>query len=76
MPSLGSFNSAANKNMITGVQLSDMSRKHYGKRSSCLLRAISSFPTMFSKSCVLLMLQNEYLWSKGLNRSIDDHLNI
>ena len=48
------------------LQLSWLSRKHCGKRRNCSLRAISSFPTMFSKAVCLLMRQNEYLWSKGL----------
>ena len=42
------------------IQLSDWAENIVGKR------AISSFPTMFSKSCLLLIRQNEYLWSKGL----------
>ena len=32
-----------------------LSRKHWGKRRNCPLRAISSFPTMFFESCLLLM---------------------
>ena len=32
------------------------------------LQAISSLSTMFSKSCLLLMRQHKYLWSKGLIR--------
>ena len=43
-----------------------LSRKHCGKRRNCSFRAISSFPTMFFKSCMLLMCLNEYLWSEGL----------
>ena len=42
-----------------------MSRKHCGKRRNCLLRAVSPFATVFLKA-VVLMRQNEYLWSKGL----------
>ena len=34
-----------------GIQLSDLlSRKHCGKKRNCSLRAISPFPTMFSKA--------------------------
>ena len=55
MPILGPSNSVANKNRMSeiwtnGVQLSDWVRKHCGKRRNCSLRAISSFPTMFSKA--------------------------
>ena len=63
MPILGSSNSAANENKWKIIWLS---RKHCWKRRNCYLPAISTFPTMFSKP-VLLMCQNEYLWSTGLN---------
>ena len=54
MPILGSSNSAANKDMMSkiwtnGDALMRLSRKHCGKRRNCSLRAISPFPTMFSK---------------------------
>ena len=54
MQILGSFNSAAIKNMMSkiwtdGVQLSDWVENIVGKRN-CSLWAISSFPTMFSKA--------------------------
>ena len=55
MPILGSSNSAANKDMMSkiwtnGDTIIRLSRKHCGKRRNCSLRAISSFPTMFSKA--------------------------
>ena len=54
-PILGSSNSAANKEMMSkiltnGDTIFCLSRKHCGKRGNCSLRAISSFPTMFSKA--------------------------
>ena len=52
-----------------GIQLSDWIENICGKRRNCSLRAISPFPTMFLKSCLLLMCQIEYLWSKGLRNS-------
>ena len=56
MPILGSSNSAANKDMMSKILTNGntnfwLSRTHYGKRKkNCSLRAISSFPTMFSKA--------------------------
>ena len=55
MPILGSSNSAANKDMMSkiwthGDTIICLSRKRCGKGRNCSLRAISSFPTMFSKS--------------------------
>ena len=55
MPIFGSSNSAANKDMMAkmltnGYIIICLSRKHCGKRRNCSLRAISPFPTMFSKS--------------------------
>ena len=52
---LGSSNSAVNKDMITKIcthrdTITRLRRKHCMKRRNCLLRAISSFPTMFSKA--------------------------
>ena len=52
---LGSPNSAANKDMMSktwtnGDTFICLSRKHCGKRRNCSLRAISPFPTMFSKA--------------------------
>ena len=58
MPILGSFNSAANKDMMSklltnGDSVFWLSRKHCGKRRNCLLRAISSFPQYFQKLSVV-----------------------
>ena len=57
MPILGSSNSAANKDLMTKIGTNGdtitsfcLSRKHCGKRRNCSLRAISTFPTMFSKA--------------------------
>ena len=54
MPILGSSNSAAKKDVMAklwtnGDTIICLSRKHCGKRKNCSLRAISPFPTMFSK---------------------------
>ena len=69
MPTLGSSNSAANKDMMSKIWTNEdtiilLSRKHCGQWTNCSLRAIYLFPTLFSKA-VLLMHQNEYLCSKG-----------
>ena len=50
---------------------SSKSRKHCGKRGSCFLRAISPFPTVFSKKLVDLLLtsKNQSLFGKGLTLS-------
>ena len=55
MPILGFSNSAANKDMMAKIWMNwdtiiCLSRKSCGKRRNCLLRAISPFPTMFSKA--------------------------
>ena len=55
MPILGSTTSAANKDMMSNILTNGdtifwSSIQHYGKRRNCLLRAISSFPTMSSKA--------------------------
>ena len=55
MPILGSSNSAANKDVISKILTNGdtvfwWSRKPCGKRRNCSLRAISSFPTMFSNA--------------------------
>ena len=51
----GSYTSAANENMTSkiwanGETIFRVSSKHCGKRRNCSSRAISSFPTMFSKA--------------------------
>ena len=55
MPILGSLNSTANTHMMANIWTNGdtiicLSRKHCGKRRNCSLRAISPFPTMFSKA--------------------------
>ena len=55
MPILSSCNLAANKDMMSkkltnGNTIFWLSGNHCGKRRNCSLRAISSFPTMFSKA--------------------------
>ena len=39
--------------------------KHCGKRRNCSSWAISSFVTMFSKSCLLQRRQKASIWGKG-----------
>ena len=64
MPILGSSNSAPNKDISKILTNEDsifsLSRKHRGNIRNCSLRAISSFPTMFSKvvccSCVKISI--------------------
>ena len=78
MPILWCSNSAANKDMMSkiwtnGDTIIRSRRKHCGKRGNCSLRAISPFPTMFSKSCLVLMYQVDYLWGKGLNKHIPEN---
>ena len=41
------------------------SGKQCGKRRNCLFWAISSFVTMFSKSCLLQRRQKASIWGKG-----------
>ena len=55
MPILGSSNSAANKDMIAKISTNGdtviyLSRKYCGKRRNYSSRAITAFPTMFSKA--------------------------
>ena len=50
-----------------GIQLSDRIENIVGKGENCSLRAISPFPTNVFISCLLVMRQNEYLYSKGLS---------
>ena len=74
MPILGSSNSAANKDMISTIWTNGdtiiwLSRIHCGKKEILLVMSNFSFSHNVFKSCVLLMCQNEYLWSKGLTLS-------
>ena len=55
MPILSTSYAAPNKDTMAklwtnGDTIICLSRKHCGKRRNCSLRAISSFPTMFSKA--------------------------
>ena len=55
MPISGSSNPAANKDMMSKIRTNGdtiilLRRKPYGIRRNCSLKAISSFPTMFSKA--------------------------
>ena len=65
MPILRSTNSVANKDLMlkiwtNGDTIIWLSRKHCEKGRNCLLRAISHFPTLFSKAvccyCVILSI--------------------
>ena len=65
MPDLGSSNSASNKDMKSQIwnnwdTIIWLRRKHCGKRRNCSLRAISPFPTMFSKAvwCWYIKISN------------------
>ena len=44
------------------------SGKHCGKWGNCSFWAISSFVTMFSKSCLLQRREKASIWGKGLSR--------
>ena len=44
------------------------SGKHWGKRRNCSFWAISSFVTIFSKSCLLQTRRKASIWGKGLMR--------
>ena len=55
MPIFWSSNSAANKNMMSKIWTNQvtiiwLNKNTVGKRGNCSLRAISPFPTMFSKA--------------------------
>ena len=65
--------SAANKNMkskiwTNGAQLSDQVENIVGKGEMARYKQFVLFPQCFQK--LMLMRQNEYLWSKGLNPSL------
>ena len=64
MPILDSSNSAANKDMMSKIWTYGDTIFYCGKSRNCSLQAISH--DVF-KSCLVLMHQNEYLLSKGLN---------
>ena len=77
MPILGSSNSAANKDIICqkygqmGRQLSDWVENILGIGEIARYKQFLLFPQFFLKSCLLLMRQNEYLWSKGLRVNLN-----
>ena len=52
-----------------GRKLSERVKNTVGKRRNCSLRAISSFPTVFSKRLELQTHKNQSLFGKGLNKS-------
>ena len=56
-----------------GIQLSDSVENIVGKKESACFEQFLLFPQCFFKSCLLLMGQNEYLWSKGLNYNIHQY---
>ena len=45
------------------------SRKHCGKRRNCSLRAISPFPTLFSKDLYCRHVNARVLFGKGLKKT-------
>ena len=45
-------------------------RKHCGKRRNCSLRAISPFPTVFSKDLYWRHVKNQGLFGKGLTAKV------
>ena len=49
-----------------GIQLSDSVENIVGKGEIARYEQFLSFPHNVFKSCLLMMGQNEYLWSKGL----------
>ena len=53
-----------------GIQLSDGVENIVGKGEIFLFMSNFSFSHNVFESCLLLMLQNEYLWSKGLRIEI------
>ena len=72
MPILDSSNSAANKDTMSKkngqllIQLSDWVENIVGKKEKLLIMNNFSLSHKVFKRCLLLMHQNEYLWSKGL----------
>ena len=67
---LGSSNSAASKDMSKIWTNEDtifwLSTKHCGEEEKMLVMSNFSYSHNVFKSCLLLMHQSEYLWSKGL----------
>ena len=71
MPILGSSNSAANKDMMSknidkwGYNFL-IEEKTLWKKKKLLVTSNFFLSRNVFKSCLLLMRQNEYLWSRGL----------
>ena len=62
MPVLGSSNSAAKKDGDTIIRVENIVGKE-----KLLITSNFSFSHNVFKRCLLLLCQNEYLWTKGLN---------
>ena len=74
MPIFGFSNLAENKDMTSEIWTNEdivirLSRKHCVKRRNCSFRAISSFPTMFSKAdccwCVKMSIYEVKGWIRA-----------
>ena len=70
MPILAASNSATNEDRMAkiwtkGDTIICLSRKHCGKRRNCSLRAISPFPTMFSKAVCFWYVKTSIYGVKG-----------
>ena len=70
IPILGSSNWVANKDMLWKIltnwdAIIWLSRKHCGKGRNCSLRAISPFPTMFSKAVCCWCVKTSIYGIKG-----------
>ena len=71
MPILGSSNSTANKGMMSKIRTNGgysylIELKTLWEKEKLLVTSNFSFSHNVFKSCLLLMRQNEYQWSKGL----------
>ena len=69
MPILGPSNSVANNDMISKIWTNEKYGQmriqwSYWVENIVGKGEIAPFPTMFSKSCLLLVRQNEYQWSR------------
>ena len=82
MAILGSSNSAANEDIMSEIWTKGntviwLSRKHCGKRTNCSLRAISPFPTMFSKAvccwCVKMSIYGVKGWKTNGSWCVSKH---
>ena len=71
MPILGSSNSTANKDMMSKIWINGgysylIKLKTLWEKKKLLVTSNFSFSHKVFKSCLLLMRQNEYIWSEGL----------